>query len=101
MRDAPRATERLGDVVLALDMGALEAHALDCLASAAAAVQQAHGKVLAVGVCTFWHAFVGVDGAGHAVTPIYLWNDNRSGDQAIQLRRQLDEAAVHARTGCY
>ncbi|HEX7927389.1 MAG TPA: gluconokinase [bacterium] len=141
MRDAPRATERLGDVVLALDIGtsstrvlaftvagvqvphvaaareyqaratldggseldmaALEAHALDCLASAAAAVQQAHGKVLAVGVCTFWHAFVGVDGSGRAVTPIYLWNDNRSGDQAIQLRRQLDEAAVHGRTGCY
>lgn len=53
-----------------------------------------------VAVATFWHSFLGTDAAGRPRTPIYLWADTRSGEQVRQLRRQLDERAVHARTGC-
>ena len=48
----------------------------------------------------FWHSMVGVDRAGSALTPVYLWRDARSHHDAALLRRALDERAVHARTGC-
>src|SRR5439155_1419915 len=38
---------------------------------------------------------------GHAVTPIYMWADTRSAREATLLAGALDEAALHARTGCY
>src|SRR2546428_10499001 len=31
-----------------------------------------------VGYSNFWHAMLGVDGAGDAVTPLYNWSDTRS-----------------------
>lgn len=83
-----------------LDADQLAAHALDCLDRASRAAQAACFPVEAVGVCTFWHAFLGVDAAGRPQTPIYLWNDTRSGPQALALRERLDENAVHRRTGC-
>jgi gluconokinase len=56
--------------------------------------------VAAVAITTFWHGLLGFDAAGHAVTPIYMWGDTRSAREAALLRGALDEAAVHARTGC-
>jgi gluconokinase len=83
-----------------LDADVLAGYALDCLAEAAQAAARSRWPVEAVGVCTFWHAFLGVDAAGRPQTPIYLWNDSRAGAQAITLRARLDEAEVHRRTGC-
>jgi gluconokinase len=57
-------------------------------------------RVSGVGCCTFWHSVLGVDAAGNAVTPIYTWADTRSTAAEAALRERLDEAAVHARTGC-
>jgi gluconokinase len=65
---------------------------------------QAGGRppdVEGVGVATFWHGLLGFDGAGQAVTPIYMWADTRSAPDAALLRDALDERAVHARTGCH
>lgn len=56
-------------------------------------------KIDGVATCTFWHSLVGVDSGGRAVTPVYTWADTRA-DTAGELRRRLDEKAVHARTGC-
>jgi gluconokinase len=53
-----------------------------------------------VGVCTFWHAFLGMNDAGAPETPIYLWNDMRAAAQSRRLRSRGDESAVHRRTGC-
>ncbi len=83
-----------------LEPGALLEHALACLAEVSAAATRSGGRVLAVGVCTFWHALLGLNHAGHPETPVYLWNDSRAGAQALRLRACLDEAAVHRRTGC-
>jgi gluconokinase len=49
---------------------------------------------------TFWHNVLGVDRDGKAVTPLYIWADTRSERAAIQLRHEVDEEAVHQRTGC-
>ena len=57
--------------------------------------------VRAVGVTTFWHGLLGFDGRGHPATPIYMWADTRSVPEAQLLRGALDDAAVHARTGCH
>jgi gluconokinase len=57
-------------------------------------------EVVGVATTTFWHSLLGVDDAGQPLTPVYLWLDARSRDQAAWLRSQLDERAVHARVGC-
>jgi gluconokinase len=58
-------------------------------------------RVAAVGVTTFWHGLLGFDAAGHPVTPISMWADTRGAADADVLRGALDEAAIHARTGCH
>jgi len=57
-------------------------------------------RVAAVATTTFWHSLLGVDAAGQPLTPVYLWLDARSRGEIPELRRVLDERAVHARTGC-
>lgn len=59
-----------------------------------------HDKICAVAIDTFWHSLMGIDGDGKALTPVFTWADTRSSDQARQLRHDLDEKAVHSRTGC-
>ncbi len=53
-----------------------------------------------VAMSTFWHTTLGVDEAWRPTTPLFLWADSRSREQMAELRGQLDERAVHARTGC-
>jgi gluconokinase len=57
--------------------------------------------VAGVGVTTFWHGLLGFDAGGRPVTPISMWADTRSARDAALLRGALDEAALHARTGCH
>jgi gluconokinase len=54
----------------------------------------------AVALDTFWHSVMGVAKNYQPVTPLFSWADTRSAAHASQLRRELDERAVHARTGC-
>ena len=83
-----------------LDPRALLEHSFACLAAVSERVQAGGRRTLAVGVCTLWHAVLGVDARGEPLTPLLLWNDMRSAPQARALRRTLDGAAVHRRTGC-
>ncbi len=59
------------------------------------------GEIAAVATSTFWHSLVGVDGHGRATTRVLTWADTRARGEAAVLRRELDERAVHARTGCF
>jgi gluconokinase len=62
---------------------------------------QAHLPPIAgVGTSTFWHSLLGIDDNARPLTPVYLWLDARSRAAAADLRRQMDERAIHARTGC-
>ncbi len=56
--------------------------------------------IAGVAVCTFVSNVVGVNQRGRAVTPLITYADTRSRDAVDKLRRQLDEEAVHQRTGC-
>jgi gluconokinase len=53
-----------------------------------------------VGVSCFWHSLVGTDEAGEPLTNIVTWAESRCRLDAAQLRAELSERAVHARTGC-
>ena len=65
------------------------------------AVAEAGDEVDAVGASTFGHSLLCLDERGRPASPIYMWRDTRSDDAAEWLRRRLDAAAVHARTGCH
>ncbi|MEO6236830.1 MAG: gluconokinase [Vicinamibacterales bacterium] len=57
-------------------------------------------RIDAVALAAFWHSLVGVDASGRPVTAVLPWSDARSAGEVGALRQQLDERAVHARTGC-
>lgn len=80
-----------------LEADALIEEAVSCMAAASA---RAHGKIVGVGISTFWHSAVGVDDKGNALTPILLWNDTRSAPQVAALRAEMDADATVQRTGC-
>jgi gluconokinase len=55
----------------------------------------------AVGTSCFGHSLIALDAAGRPLTPVLGWRDTRSAPAAEWLRRRLDGAAVHARTGAH
>lgn len=57
-------------------------------------------EIRGVGVSCFWHSLLAVGPDGHALTPVYSWADDRSAAAVDELRAELDEAALHDRTGC-
>jgi gluconokinase len=65
------------------------------------AVAEAGDDFDAVGASTFGHSLLCLDGRSRPASPLYMWRDTRSDDAAEWLRRRLDAAAVHARTGCH
>jgi gluconokinase len=73
------------------------------LAAARHVIDEAGGAdgVDAVGASCFGHSLLPLDDAGRPLTPILGWRDTRSADAADWLARRLDDAAVHARTGCH
>ncbi len=57
-------------------------------------------RIMAVGMATFAGSLVGVDAAGQPLTPLYTYADAACAEDVALLRKQVDEAAVHQRTGC-
>jgi len=55
--------------------------------------------IKAVATDTFWHTLLGVDASGRPLMPLLTWEDTRPGSAAAELRVQLDEDAIHRRTG--
>jgi gluconokinase len=55
--------------------------------------------IAAVAPDTFWHNVVGVSSSGAPVTPVYTWADTRAAAAAEELKTDLDQAKMHARTG--
>lgn len=50
---------------------------------------------------TFVSNILGIDDTGTAVTPLITYADTRAATDAAQLRQELDEPAIHDRTGCH
>ncbi|HET8577045.1 MAG TPA: gluconokinase [Methylomirabilota bacterium] len=57
------------------------------------------GEIRAVGASIFWHSLLALAADGRPLTRVITWADTRSTAEAEDLRRRLDEGAVHARTG--
>lgn len=55
-------------------------------------------RVDAIGMSCFWHSLLGLHN-GQPVTPIYSWADARARMAAESLRCDVEEPAVHRRTG--
>jgi len=73
---------------------------LDRVAQAIDAAMEGAPEVEAVAMSTLWHGLLGIGEDGRPVTPMYSWADRRAAGAAARLRGELDEDAVHARTGC-
>lgn len=56
--------------------------------------------IAAAGGSAFWHSLLGLDRTGRPITPIFTWADSRCVSDAAQLRSELPERKIHARTGC-
>jgi gluconokinase len=61
---------------------------------------RADQPIAGVAVSTFWHAVLGVDGAGTPTTPIFTWADRRAARFTEELRGRLDPVRLHGRNGC-
>jgi gluconokinase len=105
-RAVPGATGRVGYEAIATPDGGVElepetlveavAGALDrCLAGG----RSRAAEIAAVSASVFWHSLIGLDAGGAPLTGVLTWADTRSAAAAADLRRTLDERAVHARTG--
>ncbi len=57
-------------------------------------------RIAGVSTSTIWHSVMGLDADLRPLTPLFTWADTRAAAAAAELRRKLDERAVHARTGC-
>lgn len=56
--------------------------------------------IAVVGISCHWHSLMGLDQSGIPITPVYMWSDKRSSQDADDLERELILDDVHARTGC-
>ncbi len=90
-------TDDEGEVAVDADMLVrVVAQAIDELLALAGPLAQ---SIAAVATDTFWHSLVGVDENNHALMPLMTWEDTRPYQAAAELREQLDEQAIHERTG--
>ena len=86
-----------GEVSVDADMLVdLVAQAIDEALAAAATLAS---QIVAVATDTFWHTLLGVDASGRPLMPVLTWEDTRPRRAAAELRAQLDEDAIHTRTG--
>jgi gluconokinase len=79
------------------ELAACVEHVVDAVLAAAGG---GAGTIAAVGLDTLASTLVGADASGRAVTPLYTYADRRPGQDVLELRRELDGAAVLQRTGC-
>lgn len=93
----PHAFTTGGDGTSVIDPDAVVAEVAEIID--ALAVPRLEGRIGGVALDTFASSLVGVTAEGRACTPCYTYADSRCGAQVVALREELDEAAVHQRTG--
>jgi gluconokinase len=62
-------------------------------------VSDIRGEITHVATASFWHSLLGIDTEGKPTTKVLGWADTRSRGQVTKLRKRLDEAETHNRTG--
>jgi gluconokinase len=71
-----------------------------CVDTALAQAGPLADRIGAVALDTLVSNIMAVDRAGRPLTPLVTYADTRNAADAAQLQRELDERAVHQRTGC-
>jgi gluconokinase len=71
----------------------------ECLHQAKSRLPNPDKAIGGVGYSNFWHAMLGVDRQGNAITPLYNWSDTRSASDAKTLSEKLGVEWIHERTG--
>ena len=71
-----------------------------CVDAALAQAGPLAQQIRAVAIDTLVSNILAIDAAGRPLTPLITYADTRNDADAIELRRTLDERAVHQRTGC-
>jgi gluconokinase len=69
---------------------------LDCLSELVSAVGT---PPAAIGLCTFMHSMMDVDGAINPLTRLQLWNDNRSAQTAVGIQQMSLASSLYDATG--
>lgn len=87
------------DGEIAVDADMLVAATAEVVDEALAAAGPLAQNIAAVATDTFWHSLVAVDANGKLLTPVITWADTRPRDAAHELASQLDQRAIHQRTG--
>jgi gluconokinase len=82
------------------EAGELLGRVYRCIDTALDQARDRAAPVAGVAVSTFVSNVLAVDPEGRAISPIFPYSDTRPAQEAVELRRRLDEAAVHQRTGC-
>jgi gluconokinase len=82
------------------DPGAALERIWRCVDAALAQAGPLAQQIRAVAVDTLVSNILAIDAAGRPLTPLITYADTRNDADAIELRRTLDERAVHQRTGC-
>ncbi|MDQ6661674.1 MAG: gluconokinase [Chloroflexota bacterium] len=84
---------------VSVDANTLVAAVADTIDTALRAAGSLAFSIGAVATDTFWHSLVGVDSNNQPLMPLITWEDTRPRKAAAELRSQLDEKAIHERTG--
>lgn len=88
------------ELLPALLRRAVQACLRESLGARRAAPSLRNVPIIAAGGSAFWHSLLGLDQKGRTITPVFTWADSRCAPDAAQLRIELDERKIHARTGC-
>lgn len=72
-----------------------------CVDTVLATVGTAGDQIAGIATATLASNVLGIDDAGTAVTPLITYADTRAATDAAQLGRELNEPAIHDRTGCH
>ena len=98
---APTGIRTAGDGTSEVDADELREKCWRVIDRVLQAAEARTADIAAVAVCTFAGNILGIDATGKAVTPLLTYADSRAQEDARQLAREVDETAVHRRTGCY
>lgn len=82
------------------DVEALHQLVVRCIDHALISAEGYQEQIAAVAITTFWHALLGLDAHLAPTTPIFMWADTRSGDDARGLEKEMASADAHRLTGC-
>ncbi|MDQ3633752.1 MAG: gluconokinase [Acidobacteriota bacterium] len=90
------------------DDGGFEIEVEEAFSQTVAAIDDVLGKIptevenieYSAASC-FWHSILGIDKNGNPTTKVFAWAETRPAKYVQNLRDELNEKAVHNRTGCH